>query len=360
MPICSKCVRTAKTICKDCRRCGRCRCTCVVCEVCSANKGRPVRHPSIVTCPQCGVCRRACDCHRRAPGQVLPSTDLPSSFGGSHLVNKINRAVSVEVELNRFAGIDRYAFQNFTYHMVGDRSVAGSEQEMVISGLQGDNVVKSMVELAAQMEINGTKHDDTCGFHVHVDTRDLSWWNIRALAILWEKFAKEIAYPYLHPDRVGNETCSQLWTHPKWSNVGKRLVSASSSGDIKRCVYELCGVVLTGNYENDINALDKLKRSKYGLGRHDPSNLRYYDLNLFSHVYRGTVEFRSMHMTAESLELVAWPLTCLNLVTLSTSKGEQWLKSCTMADVYKEMPAVVKVYLAKKTGLFKETKVCAA
>lgn len=285
---------------------------------------------------------------------------LSPSFGGSHLVNKINRAISVEVELNNFAGIHRYAFQNFTYKMVRDGSVAGSEQEMVITGLQGDGVVKSMVELATQMEIHGTKHDRTCGLHVHVDTRDLSWWNIRALAILWEKFAKEIAYPYLHPDREGNENCAQLWTHPKWKSVGKRLVTASSSGDIKRCVYELCGVTLTGNYENDIDALERLKKSKYGIGHHDRHNIRYYDLNLFSHVYRGTVEFRSMHMTAEALELVAWPLTCLNLVTLATSKGEQWLKGCTMADVHKEMPAVVQAYLTKKTGLFKETKVCAA
>lgn len=314
----------------------------------------------MIVCAHCGVCRRACDCHHRVPGQVLASRYLPPSYGGSHLVNKINRAISVEVELNNFAGLQKHAFQNFGYKMVRDGSVRGSEQEMVITGLQGDNVVKSMVELATQMEINGAKHDHTCGLHVHVDTRDLSWWNIRALALLWEKFAQQIAYPYLHPDRAGNENCSQLWTHPKWPKVGKRLVNASTTNEIKKCVFELCGITLTGNHERDIDLLDRLKRSKYGLGHHDENNIRYYDLNLFSHVYRGTVEFRSMHMTQDALELVAWPLTCLNLVTIASGKGEQWLKSCTMQDVYDAMPAVVQSYLAKKSGVFKETKVCAA
>lgn len=366
MPYCKKCCRTAKLVCPTCKRCGRCRCTCSECIACSDIRGKRVVHAAIVECEYCGMCRRACECKHRANGHVLSSARLSPEYGGIHSTNKVNRAVSVEVELCDFAGLDTRAFDNFTYRMTRDGSVHGSEMEMVISGLRGDKVVAAMAELAMEMELAGATYDESCGFHVHVDSRDLSWWNIRAAALLWEKFGKQVAYPYLHPDRAGNVNCAPLWNHPYWPRLGGRLGRAITSHDIKESIYELCGTKFVDNFTLTKMALAKTKKNKYGIfgvGNHDARNIRYYDLNLFSHVFRGTIEFRSMHMTSDPLELTGWPLLCLNLINLTTKKGEQWLRSCQMQDIYDEMPPIVKVLLNKKTGgIFKdkEIKVCAA
>lgn len=357
MAVCRECARTVKVACKTCKHCAKCGCGCVVCEYCTAKKGREVKHSQITRCDYCGKCRRVCNCHHRNHGHQLPTEALSPEYGGVAAVNKSRRAISVELEATHFFGMDRHVFDSFKYKMVRDGSVAVSGQEMVISGLVGDTVVSAMAEVAMEAEIRGVKYDKTCGLHVHVDSRDLSWWNMRALLLLWDKFSNTIAYPLIHPDRAGNPQCSQLRNHPLWDSVKNSLLNAKTSGEIKKAILKFCGMRFTYDYRTVKERLSALKASKYGVGQHDPTNARYYDLNVYSHIFRGTVEFRSMHMTTDPLELVAWPLICLNLVRLATNKGEVWLKNVTPQQIYKAMPPFVRHYLRTKSTEFVEESV---
>jgi hypothetical protein len=361
---CRNCKRSTplRGLCLVCRRCTRCGCSCVNCEMCENRTGKPTRHP-LSRCQNCGECRRSCGCEKRGAAQqggggLLRKGLYPPSGTGFGLLNKSGRAVSIEVELNNYNGLNEMRFKDFTYRVTRDGSVRGSEAEMVCGPMQGDRLVLGLRELATQIGKKRCRADETCGYHVHVDSRDLSWWQVRGVTLLWDRLSPLMYAKVFQPTRQDNRNCLQLQTHPSWRVVRPRLYNPTSTHTLKLDMFRLIFGAAQSRVRYDTKesfaTLKHLKHSKYGSAGHDINNLRYYDLNLFSHVYRGTIEFRGMGMSLLQEDIIGWPMVCLGIVQVACTAGGEFVKEATPLEIIGALPEIAREYLTLRVNTIKE------
>jgi hypothetical protein len=239
-------------------------------------------------------------------------------------INPYKRGTSVEVELASWGRMANARFENFTFGMHGDSSVS-SGQEMVIPGLYGDALPAAMIELATRMQLEGVKADSTCGFHVHVDTRDIGWWELRRMTRIYLHL-EEFLYGLLPTRRSKNVFCRKLSQHPRLTDYLTLDAKAGSTHDVKRMlIYLITGSMVcgTGDYSQRVVAqYSQFKANKPQNQRSDPSHFRYYGFNLHSMLYRGSVEFRMHHGTTDVAKLIGWPMLCLDIVEAATKMSD--------------------------------------
>jgi hypothetical protein len=265
-------------------------------------------------------------------------------------------ACAVEVELARFKGLDEHAFPTLTYRVTTDTSVS-SGKEMVVFPTVGDDLLVGLYELSDQIVERGCAVDRTCGYHVHIDTSSLSWYDLRRLVLLWVRFSEDIGYTQIFPDRRDNEHARRLSLWPHWPAFSQALWEASDSQAIKRVflryIYGFDSSTMIGKgsgarFSSGFQNYQAYKRSKYLLddrNRHSLTNIRYYDLNLHSHFYRGSVEFRAHHGTVNPTEIIMWPMLCLNLVSLATRLYDSRVTTLSGGEIFSLLhPNVINAY----------------
>lgn len=265
------------------------------------------------------------------------------------LFNPFKRVVSVEVELTVFNSVDTLPFQHIPkVYTERDGSVNQSGRELICTGLAGDGLIYGLSELAYRLEETKCAVDTSCGYHVHVDARDLSAAQIYNLLLLWNCFSP-IAYRHIFPTRANNPMCMRLTTIQPWwpkllSSLHDSLETSTSRHVLLAALY---GVSFSTIPPPDIpRVLAEHKRRKYGqVNDATLVNFRYCDVNLHSWFYRGTIEFRAHHGTVNARELVGWPLMCLQLVHLAESLSPSAIKAMTPTTLFQACAAPVQGYL---------------
>ena len=356
--LCYGCMRTVKQRCFRCKRCEKCGCTCYYCHDCK------IYHKHQTLCTNCESCKKTCKCGHK-PGFKKNLAWPHDTKGLDTLLNPFKRAVSVEIELNYFGDPPiyrtqyRYAKNAYTEH---DGSVSGSNLEMIVPELLGDKVVLGLTEIGVAMGASNCTVDASCGFHVHVDARDWQPLQVFSLLELWEKFAKPIGYPYLFPLRKNNRNCTICYEAIDWYAETKAARdNAIKEGSLKAAlVYSLYGLKKPGptasaathkEYYTRVQTYAKAKRGS--ANRVHNINTRYMDLNLHSWMYRGTIEFRSHHGTMNSVEMVGWTLTALQLMHLAEKYTYTQIAGMDINTLVDMMHPTVQNYLKAK-GYSKE------
>lgn len=309
--------RSYPITCPRCKRCQYCACGCKTCDRCKQI------HPPKHFCRMCKSCKVVCKC-RRIPAGLR---NVPWAEGNKSLINRLPRPMGVEVELAAWGNLRNTPQQHLIWKAEHDGSVS-SQQELVSSPLAGDAFVAGMLELGKNLAMNGCTVDNTCGFHVHVDARDLSWWEVRRVLDIYCRVEEDIYRYLLSPARISDPEYVQRF-YSRCARYYSRVltVPTKDSTTIKqslvKLIYELDKLpnAQGKNWAASLERFNYSRGRKYGNGGTNVATAlraRYWGLNLHSFFHRGTIEFRMKEGTVDVQELVCWPLLCGWIVHLST------------------------------------------
>jgi hypothetical protein len=289
-------------------------------------------------CKVCHHCRRVCGC-KGIPHfwrELQTPTQLANTLSiNSCKINKIHRALSLEVEMIYYGELLHRKFNNFVFTTAHDGSVNISRQEMVIGGLIGDNIIASILELATAAYEEEARVDSSCGYHVHVDTRDFSYWQYDILLRLWLKLEDWIYTNLFPPIRKSTKYAIPLKQHPRVGDYLKWAPTITNTHELKTLfLYMITGMRVPeqctkGNQEqlDEVQKYINFKASKPQNRQAEPLHFRYFGLNLHSALYRGSVEFRPHHGTTDVIELVYWPIFCLDIVAAAARLGQSQVQN---------------------------------
>jgi len=179
-----------------------------------------------------------------------------------------------------FCNIENYNHETRSeWKIVTDASVSGGF-EVVSPILSGNEGLAEVQKVSDALVSAGATVEKDCGFHVHVDARDLNGLTIANILTRYAKYETQIdAFMPKSRRENNNRFCASV-------------------------------VGLASRFQN--LGMDASNRSVAGM----VSN-RYYKLNLCSFVRHGTVEFRQHSGTVEARKMIPWILFCVNFVETS-------------------------------------------
>jgi len=213
--------------------------------------------------------------------------------------------------------------------VVGDGSVSPNGIEIVTRPVAGPYMVRMISDLMIAARADGLRANGTCGVHVHVDGRDLTWYDIRRVIL-----AYAITEPYLLaivPRRRRNGRYSAV--------CGERYLGMlTRCGDTvpltkRKIIGNLYGVSERDTERHRGMEFKRAKEAKY-------HSVRYHALNLHSWIHRGTLEWRLPPGSARATRILGYARTFLDLVAWSqrTSERDLW----SLADAYSDGSLVLR------------------
>jgi Putative amidoligase enzyme len=337
--VCNNCNKCYSDHC-NCHRCGVCRhgfntgnfclecynckehCRCPKCLVCGVKGG------SCNWCKQCKVCCASdtSECSfavankgRSYADDPLPQSDPELRFHvpANRLGYKINsspRIVGIEIETNNYSNMGKLrslyeATQKWGIAVKDDGSIGDFPEgmEFNLAPAAGDKVVEQVTDICNGIQKGGSRPNEKCGIHVHVDARDVRADDLKRVIDVYIKVERAL-FNLCHPRRANgdySQICSNSLT--RYGKTGKEVrlkltQEFFNSQRIKRDVQHLKGEEkherlkdLASRY---VSSRDEGEASVY---RH-----RYRALNLISYFIRRTIEFRHFHGSVDPVEIYNW------------------------------------------------------
>lgn len=214
-------------------------------------------------------CKRCIDNSRAEPTNLHYFSPVQSIGNEKSTFNIINvkRAFGVELE----SSTNRVKMADHEFSAVRDGSISGQEfVSPILMGDPGAAAIERVCSLAPSV-------DERCGFHLHINATDLSWWDLvmlgRGYFIL-----QPILFLMVPPKRRGSRHCKHIVT-PFFSFERKR--------DLTSHIYGM-------------NAFIPRERDK------KYNSKRYEFINFHSYFYHGTVEIRHHEGTFDLTDIVNW------------------------------------------------------
>lgn len=194
----------------------------------------------------------------------------------------------------RRAGVDAYC-AGYTHEtttrwkLVTDGSIGSNGRELVSPILAGEFGFAQLRAAGEALAENGAGVSRNCGYHVHVDARDLDLFAIKRVVIMFLKF--ERAFDALMP--ASRRGSTNVYCR---SNIG---TLARETGGVKEAIAKI----------KSATTMDELRRAL--------NADRYHKLNLESLGRHGTIEFRHHSGTVDAEKLANWAELCVRFVEIA-------------------------------------------
>jgi hypothetical protein len=305
--VCNNCGERSDNVCPTCDQCNSC-CDCCFCVHCTSTFRRE---------DGCAECSRCFGCECICPPDVEFVNSPLTGFKDPrfrHNGRVLRRFIGTELEFDEFENDTDTLKVSLRKHgcaLVEDTSLSCEEGEIVTPAANGSKFIEVIEGAIAAARTAGCILDTNCGYHVHVDGRDLRAWETFNLLRIWKKVQSRM-WMAAGPGR-SDRYCAPLSLHdldflPTRKAPTPRLLTLGA-------VYG--GEILQKPTASSGRALKNTKASRHAYAR-------YRDLNVHSLYYRGTVEFRLHEGTADALTAVNWALVCAWIVeTAATYTSRQ-------------------------------------
>lgn len=333
-------------------------------------------------------------------------------------LNLLARPIGVEFEYSYVVGF-REAVNNsigFAY-WEHDGTLTKGGEELVVQPASGDLLLQYLTTLIGLHENYPPKVDQSCGFHVHVQSQDFTMLDLRRLIAMWCRCERDIFGTLVLAERRKGRDDGHHYCRPMAVDEGQRFESwqftpadvtrlmrkrmlevtehSTSSPDdrvqsfLMKKLYEIMWTVgpvkrvimpstddpkfaqkyvefkayQTATYreqtaKNMFERIKAYKRTNGGAG-----GCRYASMNVHSHFFRGTIEFRLKEGTLDPAEIIFWPLFCGWFVEAATRlRDDEVMAISSLADWVKTMrenciaqPSVLD-WVEEKLAQLKEEK----
>lgn len=313
---CRHCENRTTNSCSNCECCDSC-CNCSFCDVCE----RSFRSDDF--CGDCSNCENCCMCNdeddgcgdRRKRFVEFSSYGLAFIDAGrkEFKINPLRRHISCEIEVdhaelpNNNQGL-RAALAKWKDSVVKDGSLHGAQaHEVNTQPTNGDAFLNHIQEICDGYKAVEASASGDCGLHVHVDTRDFAFYDVRRLILTYTKVEQALF-----------ELCNALRLNQHYSQIcGQNYTNMSADPQLfKRQI--LGSFYQYGSLEGQ-KLLPKRggNRHVFSQKREKYVDIRYRALNVHSHFYRKSIEFRHHEGTVDAKEIINWSLTVANVVQSS-------------------------------------------
>jgi len=294
------------------------------------------------------------------------------------LVNFLPRPIGVELEYSSVINF-RDAVCNvvpFAY-WEHDGTLTRGGEELVVNPASGDKFLQQLTTLIGLHENYPPAVDSSCGFHVHVQSQDFTMLDLRRLIAMWcriepeifgtlvlacRKRGREDGHHYCRPMAVEENLRYEGWQFTPSDVVRlmrKRMLDVTEHSTstpeerinafLMKKLYEITWVTETikpvpipsrddprfvqksreyQEYQNAVyrdastkQAFERIKAYKRTNG--GAGGCRYSAMNVHSHFFRGTIEFRLKEGTLDPAEIIFWPLFCGWFVEAATRLSDE-------------------------------------
>lgn len=212
--------------------------------------------------------------------------------------NKFKRLCGVELETvykgEDVSDISDIGDTPFDFKRVSDGSINGIGAEWVSSPMNGDRLFNQIDGMSKWLKNNKFSTNRSCGYHVHIDARDLYWAELCGIGIVGNA-AESIMYSMIPKSRK-----SSNWCRPSKVST-KQLLTVRNNDDFINAWYDgvSCGAPSLQKY-------------------HDS---RYHAINMHSRAYLGTIEFRHHSGTLNTGKIKNWITICQSIVEAGIEIG---------------------------------------
>lgn len=316
--ICSQCrVPHTEPDCTHCNRCQSC-CQCIHCAGCNV----VIPTNSQDACTSCRRCANCCNCvidmsvhedrmNREFPfragqgGRVTLVNRDPHfwpSTAKERIRNPSGRYLSVEMEIGgvaqRGATAINEVINKWQASVVGDGSLPSGGFEINTAPASGDVFVTEITELCAALAKGRGWVNSSCGGHVHVDCRELSYKAMQRVVALYCKIEPAL-FQVVPASRRDNQYCRPCATTYESGLMPPSAKDPEKTGDVRKKIIEKV-------YGDE--ASYKAQRG------HKYHNRRYNALNLHSWFYRGTIECRIAAGSVNADRIINWGILWAGIV----------------------------------------------
>lgn len=359
---------TRTTKCPQCNRSTK-HCKCEGCEL-PACRAQPAKE-----C--CGHCAVHCEC-----GHSCFRHTQPAHTGNTHGLRALHkffapkeekgmtRLLGTEIETagaKRYSKLLRDAVAKWEASVIGDSSIGGKGVELVTQPAGGSQWVEMISDLGKGFAESEAKTANSCGLHVHVNSADLDPLGMARLIRLYAHIeptlydaitAERATNSYSVPngkqllaqlDLVGKNISEDSFTIAQYGGSPPRLGARSYDENGRQVV--VTETTIATITKRVARGYQQLKKDKY-------QHTRYVGLNLHSHWFRGTVEFRHHHGTNDPEKIMNWGLFVGGIVDFAVTRTEdelaKVLKMGPREAVKKAMgyPVSVTNWLQRRWDLF--------
>ena len=205
---------------------------------------------------------------------------------------------------------------------VSDGSLPQGGYELNLVPSSGNKWVEQLTGLNAALKADDAFVTSEAGMHCHVDTRDLRDDDAALLRLctLYSKLETSL-FSIVEPTRRNNSYCTKVG-----NNMAKVLKEAADpdvqkrykkgSDAIHKAIYGLIP-----DTDEAKRRIDEMKRNRHVT--------HYWALNMHSHFYRGSVEFRIHHGTVDRKQWLNWSLVCASIVEFAKKRSDAECEAVT-------------------------------
>ncbi len=355
----------------ECFNCRNCDTTCGYSEYCSG----------------CSHCHDCCSCENddEEDNRVvefvtheLVEADFKRPGRKDHKKNPTSRLIACELEVARVtrnhgrgcATLSKCVNAN-RHSVVTDGSLPEEGFEINTCPAGGDHFVNGIEELCGVLDHYGARVNSSCGYHVHVDARDFTYWDMRRLVRFYAKvekalfacvapsrrnshYAKPCGKDYLFAltrkgDGFRHGLSETLYgidmappakgNHDEHSRDRRRSRRSSPESVFAKLNPSLGPVPTKPGEASPMfiksSVLHDYKSEKY-------ATCRYNAMNLHSWYYRGTVEYRLHHGTVNAKKVINWGLLWAGILDYSMRTPESTIIEMAKDISVKPVDALLK------------------
>lgn len=283
---CGACSRNRNSdfFCSSCEYCTEGCCECAFCNSCESQIS------SSSFCYDCENCHDCCSCEDGRPN--VKFINNPVHFHKcskvNHKTNPSRRFIAAEIEIAKIGPNNSVTdvMRKWQGCIVHDGSLPSSGFEINTAPANGDLFIKQINEIGAELKRGEAEITDDCGLHVHIDARDLKYYELRRLIKTYSTIESAL-FGMVPSSRKESHYCM-----PCGRKYMQEIV------DLGKAPYKKVRKdVIRGTYLSE-NTKDQ-RTDKY-------APARYNALNIHSWFYRGTIECRLFNGTANPEKIANW------------------------------------------------------
>lgn len=277
---CSYCGEPEDTCCSNCDQCED-HCRCFICNGCDKTRD------SGYQCSSCEYCENCCSCPDE--GWISPKKNAWHGKTGRYM------GVEIEVDSGDKNAVTK-TIQKWGAGLVQDGSLSDEGFEITTAPARGHEFLDQIKEITNDLAVADAKITRSCGLHVHVDARDLKFYEIRKILNYYAAIEPAL-YAILPKWRRNSKYCVPN---------GKRFagIQLNKHKKLRHDVHKVC-------YQTtNMQELPDRKKHKY-------DDARYFGFNLHSWFYRGTIEFRHFGGSIECRKITNWARLCCAIIEYS-------------------------------------------
>jgi hypothetical protein len=203
----------------------------------------------------------------------------------------------------------------------GSISVGGVEREVTTAPARGTALYDQVTQVCSRLADLHAKVDTSCGLHVHVDAKNLTWSQILGVVRVYTHVESAL-YSMVPDSRRGHY--SKPW--------GSSLLDAEvfDAPTVKEREERL-GAAMYGS----LAEYDRMKEGPY---KHEA---RYHGLNLNAILLYGTLEFRLHSGTVDREKILNWAAICSAIVEWGRIHGEKSVRALQGDAPWKSLERII-------------------